>query len=147
MLDGVPYPTYRLRDSRKMKTILANVDMELYSKQSLKEVAEALDEKLYTMYQGKSGDGYMYSAEISIGGGADSVEEIIDSFLQLLSAISNKEILENCTKKIFNIGIEAGTKPQFSEYRLPQKILKAASEAGFSITVTVYSYDDKQMEA
>ena len=126
-----------------METLLINVDLELYSLERLKDIGDELKGKVYTLYEGESGEGYMYSAEVSKGGGVDSIEEIINKFLKLLSLIKNQELLDNCTNRVFNIGVETGTEPRYCEFFLPNAVMKNAAKSGFSITFTVYGYDSE----
>ena len=127
-------------------TYLINVDMDLFSNESLKKIADEIANKVSILHEGEySEGGYFLRAELikSVKNANDAINE----FVEIITEISNQDLLGACRRKEFNIGIEAGTEPAALEFSVSNEVMKKAAAVGFQIAFTVYAYNKKRWPA
>ncbi len=124
-------------------TYLINVDMDLFSNESLKKIADEIADKVSILHEGEySEGGYFLRAELIKA--VEDANDAINEFVEIITEISNPDLLSACHRKEFNIGIETGTKPNALEFSVSNEVMKKAAHAGFQIAFTVYGYNKKR---
>lgn len=128
------------------ETYLINVDMDLFSRQSLKKIVNEIAGKVSILHEGEYGeDGYFLRAEVL--GNPKNIDDTIAEFLDVVGCIKNEDLLGNCTRKEFNVGIESGTRPVASEFSISNHVMQRVVDMGFAVIFTVYGYNKKKWSA
>ena len=94
-----------------MKPHFINVDFELSSLKDLCPLIAELDEKIEVLFNEKIENNHHLNFEYSISGADAEPYKIINIFFDDLECLSNdsKKIIEECNKKVIDIGYNSGT--------------------------------------
>ncbi len=115
-------------------TSFLNVDLDLESSENLASVAQALAPDAYSLER-PSG---MASFELE---GVTDPDMAILRFAELVERFSAevRAAWDRCTRRTFDVGIQAGSEPHASSFRISANALRAAAQIGAEIAITVYA--------
>lgn len=121
------------------QTNFLNVDLELKSKTSIKELGAELDPQLTCLYAGPL-DGYRalnYETSKPIADLDGRIREMV----RVLKALSpgGKKLLKSCAFRDFNIGIEGGIDVDPLELHVDAETVAQVAALDARIVVTVYA--------
>lgn len=116
------------------------VDLEITSRTDLAPMVAALGRKVNVHFCGRVNRKYLACLDSNLSKSADAT---IRRFCKLIHALPKAErvLWDTATFRDFNIGIQAGVAPYSYELALSPDTVKAASELGARIAVTVYAAD------
>ncbi len=120
-------------------THFITVDLEIGSRGKLDLVATELGPHTMEMYRGKIGS--LDHAHYEAGGG-DTIDETIENLLRLLRRLSPAAKRQWRAAKVrdFNIGIQAGVKPNSLELTASAKTMQEVARLGGRLVITIYAY-------
>jgi hypothetical protein len=116
-----------------------NVDLDIYSRHNLQPLVSSLGKKVTALYVGRNRRKYCAHLEVSkITKTADST---IRAFCELIQALPRAErhLWNAATVRSFSIGVQAGKQPTSCDFAIKAKTVKAVSELGAQIVLTVYA--------
>lgn len=125
-------------------TCFLNVDLDVEAPSDLTPLVKALGPKVFDLHTGPGRAGYETHLELdSRPGQFESAEATIAGFLELLAALPSRPraLWNKATRRDFNIGIQAGSRPRAFELALSPDSLKAVARVGARVVVTVYGAD------
>ena len=120
-------------------THFLNVDLDIYSRQDLEALVNALGKKVIVLYAGRLRR--THRAHLELAKTTKTADATIRGLCALIAALPNVERdLWNAAKvRDFNIGVQACTQPHSTEFALSAETLKASHELGARIVFTVYA--------
>jgi hypothetical protein len=127
-----------------MRTQYINTDLDLEGGADLQDLVRALESGgLFTLNLIELGD--QWRANLEMGGCGETEKDPTVTITAMLDAIaavdaSTSAIWQRCRKREFNMGIQCGSEPHSTEYRLPNDLLVRVANAGASVGVTLYVY-------
>ena len=124
----------------EMPTHYINVDLDIYSRVSLKGLVDAMGEKASVL--GIFGEGRKHEVHVSWRSSHGmSVDQTIIGLTRLVKRLPPRyrKVWDSAKSREFNIGIEAGLKPHSFELRLAQRTVDALREVGGTFVITVYA--------
>jgi len=115
-----------------------NVDLDIYSKRDLQPIAKRLGRKVFTLYIGR--DRGRYSAHFELAGETRAPDSTIRALCRVIESLPTEEraLWDSATVKSFSIGIQAGTKQGPTDFVIRPATVKAVSELGAQIVLTLY---------
>ncbi len=129
-------------------TIFLNVDLDIFSKSRLDQLVAAFGEKIDLHYVGR--DRSRYSAHFALSGilsnSADSTIKALVNLVEKLPSPARK-LWNDAQVKNFNIGIQGGIKPRFTEFPLHSDTLRAVVKLGARVVITVYAANQISVNA
>ena len=127
-------------------TEFLNVDLEVFSRESLAPFARGLGRPVHVLHEGRWGRRYAACLELWSGGSGQTADAIIRRMVRLLNKMprSAKLLWNRARVKQFNIGIQAAIKPRSFELKVRPDTLKGVARLGAQLAVTVYSADQPQ---
>jgi hypothetical protein len=126
------------------QTHFLNVDLDIFSKRDLQPLLNAFGEKVYILYSGHHGRTYRVHVELAkITKSADAT---IRDFCALIDALPKTvgNLWSQAKQRDFNIGVQAGMSPHYSEFALSPETLRAADKVDARIIFTVYAPEKSQ---
>lgn len=124
-------------------THYANVDLDVYAGVPLNGFVQALGDEAFVLYVGGGRRRYEAHLELASSHIAMSADDTILGLIRLLRRLPriHRQTWDSAKRREFNIGIEAGLEPHGFELRLQHKTLKAISDVGGILVITVYAPD------
>jgi len=125
-------------------TNFLNVDLDIFSKSRLEKLVAAFGNAISVLYVGREGSRYSAHLELGqyFGKDADSEVKALTALVRRLPT-SARRIWENAQTKDFNIGIQGGIRPHYSEFPLKAKTLGEVARLGARVVITVYAAETK----
>jgi hypothetical protein len=120
-------------------THFLNVDLDIYSDRDLKPLVSGFGQMVNVLYVGR--DRGKYSAHLEIAGRTNTADSTIRRFCRLIEGLPERARLlwNDATVRSFSIGVQAGTRPNPRDFRIRQSRVKAVSEVGAEIVLTIYA--------
>ena len=120
-------------------TTFLNVDLEIESDSDLQSLIDEFGDAVSVLGHRKEGDRFFATFETGYG----DPNRIIMEYLRLVKNLSPivRKHWDNCSPKVFDIGIESGIVPRMYKVELSEESTNAISEMGGKVVVSVYSYD------
>ena len=125
----------------KTRTKFLNVDLEVYGEKSLRPLVGALESAgAVALHSGRWHEGG-YFASFELEGRTTSAERTVRGLTRIVQALEGKarSIWERATRRVFNIGIEAGDGPHSFAVAVSPAALRRVAELDAEIEVTVYA--------
>ena len=128
-----------------IKTSFINVDLELFSKESLAPLAEELHGRIFILQNGIIDEMYQLAFECLFDG--TDAGSVLESFLMLIESLSeaSKDKLSKCSSRVLDIGYESGEVGIITN-TLSATLLSQVAGFGFDINITVYPVDTTEIE-
>lgn len=125
-----------------MKPHFINVDFELSSLKDFSSLINELAKKIEVLFNEKIENNHHLNFEYSISGPDAEPHKIISMFFDDLEVLSNssKKIIEECDKKVIDIGYNSGTEG-WQYNMLPSVVLKKISDNGFQLNISIYGIE------
>jgi hypothetical protein len=122
-----------------MDTVFLNVDVDVRSRDDLGPLMEALGSKVIRLHDGRRGR--LYWKRFTLAGGPKSLVDAVRRLCRLLDGLppGAKKLWSDASIREFDIGIQAGERPDSAEWVLDTSVLEDVAKAGARIRVTVYS--------
>ena len=122
------------------ETEFLNVDLEVFSRERLAPLVEALGPSVHVLHEGRWGRRYAACLEVS-GSYRLSADAIIRRMVRLLTKMprSARVLWNRAQTRQFNVGIEAAARSRTFELPLGPETLRAAARVGAQLVVTVYA--------
>jgi hypothetical protein len=123
------------------ETEFLNVDLEVFSRESLASFAKALGPSVHVLHEGRWGRRHAACVELWSSGYGQTADSIIRRMSRLLTKMprSAKVLWNRAQVRQFNIGIEAAARSRTFEVHVSPDTLHAAARLGARLVVTVYS--------
>lgn len=116
--------------------IFLNVDLELEGPSNLAPLVRALGNVhvLHTTTEAP------FAANLELVSGPLGLEDTLRGLLALAEKLDGfaQDLWNGCTKRKFDIGLQAGLEPPFSQYVLSSSLLKRMGALGVDVVVTLY---------
>lgn len=127
---------------RHMKPHFINVDFELSSLKDFSSLINELAEKIEVLFNERVENHHHLNFEYSISDSDAEPHKIINIFFDDLERLSNdsKKIIEECNKKVIDIGYNSGTEG-WQYNMLPSIVLKKISDNGFQLNISIYGVE------
>lgn len=122
---------------RMLETSFANIDLDIESDQDITPLAEFWGDELI-VFRLEQDDGIWFGTfETS----EETAEEIVEKYYRLVSDLTPdlRNIWDKATKKVFDIGFNAGTEPRVFQFLVSHEAISKLSSIGGSIAVTIYA--------
>jgi len=121
-------------------TRYANVDLDIFSRVSLKGLVDAMGRDALVLYVG--GEEQKYEAHVELASShMATADRTIIGLTRLVKRLPPRyrKVWDSATSREFNVGIEAGLEPHSFELRLKRRTVDAVRNIGGALVVTVYS--------
>lgn len=128
-----------------MEVQYLNTDLEIESESDLSKIVDEFDEDVLVLHQGEI-RGYQHAAfEIAGSSGSTNPDDIINYFCDLVDGLSQetRKIWDGCCSRVFDIGYESGSTPNFQSEIRPGTIERVA-KIGAGIVITIYPLRGEQ---
>ena len=125
-----------------------NVDLDIFSRSRLDQLVAAFGEKIDLHYVGRERS--RYSAHFALAGYfPNSADSAIKGLAKLVGNLprSARKLWNDAQVKDFNIGIQGGIKPHFTEFPLHLDTLQAVVKLGARVVITVYAGNQISVDA
>lgn len=123
------------------RTRYINVDLDIFSRVSLKKLVDAMGEEAFVLFVG--GKGQKHEAHIELAGShfGMSADRTIMGLIGLIQRLpaGYRKIWDSARSREFNVGIEAGLEPHGFQLRLHRRTVEAVREVGGALVITVYA--------
>jgi hypothetical protein len=126
-----------------MEVRYLNTDLEIESKGDLSKIVTEFGEDVLVLHHGEI-RGYQH-ASFEIAGSRSGADETINSLCELVEQLPQevREIWNECCSRVFDVGYESGTSPNFrSEIRA--STIQRVAEIGAGIVITIYPLSEKE---
>jgi hypothetical protein len=117
-------------------TAFLNVDLDLRAKRGLGKLVQCLELSAYVLRQTST------EASLELNGrGGLTLEKTILGLVKLVQSLPPHAITiwNQCNCRTFNVGIQAGREPHFSEFSISKKAVSLLAKIGAEIGLTVYA--------
>ncbi len=124
-----------------MDTRYLTVDLLIESEVDLTELVQYLDGNVLILYQEKIEGSFHIGLEsklMNIAGPDEDISELLDLFEKAPSHI--KDLWSNCSKKVLDIGYEAGDSEETMDSSISTQALQQIVKLGCSINIRIYPY-------
>jgi hypothetical protein len=120
-----------------------NVDLDVWSSQSLEPLVAALGERVCVHYVGR--EGRRHGAHVSLARTSRSADATARALARLIETLPQpaRRLWDTASARDFNIGIQAGLTPHAHEVRLSATTLEIIARLGGRIVVTTYSPEER----
>lgn len=137
-------------DNENNHTEFLNVDLEVFSGESLAPLVKGLGRSFFLLHEGRWGR--KYAAILELQGshyGKKKADLIIRRMVVLLKKMprSVRHLWKGAQVRQFNIGIQAALKPHAFELQVGQDTLQSVARLGASIVITVYAAETPKPKA
>jgi hypothetical protein len=118
-----------------------NVDLDIYSRVSLKGLVDAMGENAFVLYVGGEGRKHQAHVELARSHSGMTADRAIVGLTRLVKRLPPRyrKVWDSAKSREFNVGIAAGLKPFSFELRLNRRTVDAVTEVGGAVVVTVYA--------
>jgi len=122
-------------------THFLNVDLDVWSRRSLKPLVEAFGDRVSLMYEGWEGTRYGAHLEVSPMISRDGAEARIRQFIVMVKRLPAdvRRHWDLAQRREFNIGLKGGFQPHSYELKLDRSTLRAAAAIDAGVVITVYA--------
>jgi hypothetical protein len=130
-------------------THFITVDLEVFSRRSLKALVAALGEKVILLHAGRLGNRYHASMEVAdVGGGVTysgddrpTAEQEIRALLDLVDGLpaAARQLWKTADARVFDIGVQAGFHPHSHALKLSRRTIRRLADAQATVGVTTYA--------
>jgi len=126
------------------ETEFLNVDLEVFSRESLAVFAKGLGPSVHVLHEGRWGRKYAACLETWSSGSGQSPDILIRRMVRLLEKMprASKMLWNRAQVRQFNIGIRSGFRPRSFELPLKAATVKAIGRLGAQLLITVYAADE-----
>jgi hypothetical protein len=123
------------------ETEFLNVDLEVFSRETLAPFAGALGRSWHILHVGHWGRRHAACLELTASGYGQGADAIILRMTRLLNKMprSAKVLWNRAQARQFNIGVEAAVRSRTFELHLRPDTLQAVARLGGKLVVTVYA--------
>jgi hypothetical protein len=120
-------------------TRFLNVDLDIYSTRDFQPLLDAFGKKVIVLYSGRVKR--THRAHLELAKMTKTADATVKDFCVLVEALPNAEraLWNRVKRRDFNIGVQAGVTPTFTEFVLEVETLKAVQRSGGRIVFTVYA--------
>jgi len=120
-----------------------NVDLDVHASTPLEGLVHALGDKVFVLYVGGRRRKYEAHVELASSHMDLSADDTILVLIDLIRGLPrvHRKTWDLARRREFNVGIEAGLEPHGFELRLQQRTLRAISDVGGVVVITVYAPD------
>jgi hypothetical protein len=120
------------------ETHFLNVDLDIFSKSELGPLVASLGDSVFVHYLGR--EKRLYSAHISLSRTRKQADFLIREFARLIKSLPRpaRKLWDSAISRTFNIGIQAGKRPESFETSLTQATIRRISALEATIAVTIY---------
>ena len=120
-----------------------NVDLDVHASTPLEGLVHALGDKVFVLYVGGRRRKYEAHVELASSHMDLSADDTILGLIDLIRGLPrvHRKTWDLARRREFNVGIEAGLEPHGFELRLQQRTLRAISDVGGVVVITVYAPD------
>jgi len=120
-------------------THFLNVDLDIYSRQDLGPLVSAFGKKVFVLYVGR--ERRSYSTHLEVTKVTKSADSTIRGSCALIRALPKVErgLWNAAKRRDFSIGVQAAHQPPSSDFAIEAETVKAVSELGARIVLTVYA--------
>jgi hypothetical protein len=116
-----------------------NVDLDVWSREDLAPLAEALEPRLFALHVTRVGRGWMARFELSRQPKtADAAIRRLASAVERLPA-RDRARWRRATRREFNVGIQAAAEPHASEFPIEADTVALVARLGGRLAVTLYA--------
>jgi hypothetical protein len=124
---------------RGLAAHFVNVDLDIYSTRDLQPIVRRFGGKVDVLYVGL--DRGKYCAHIEIAQNTKTADSTIRAFCGLIESLpkSERTLWNNAAVRSFSIGIRAGTHQNPCDFTIRPKTVKAVSDLGAQIVLTIYA--------
>ncbi len=121
-------------------TEFLNVDLEVFSRESLAGFGTSLGRSVHVLHEGRWGRRYASCMELWASGYGQSTDSIMRRMTRLLDKMSPKakRLWSRAQVRQLNVGIQAAHKPRGFELVVSAETLRSMAKLGAQIVVTVY---------
>ena len=120
-----------------------NVDLDIHAGTRLEGLVQALGHKVFVLHVGGARRKYEAHVELASSRLDMSADDTILGLIGLIRGLPrmHRTTWESAKRREFNVGIEAGLKPHGFELHLKQRTVRAISDVGGTVVITVYAPD------
>jgi hypothetical protein len=118
-----------------------NVDLDIFSRVSLKGLVDAMGEEALVLYVGGEKQKYEAHVELASSHLGMTADRAIIGLARLVKRLPPRyrKVWDSAKLREFNIGIEAGLEPYSFELRLDRRTVDAVKDVRGAVVVTVYA--------
>jgi hypothetical protein len=129
------------RRPRCEPTHYINVDLDIFSRVSLKGLVDAMGEEAFVLYVGGEGRKHQAHVELASSHRGMTPDRTIDGLTRLVKRLPPRyrKVWDSAKSREFNVGIQAGLEPHAFELRLARRTVDAVRDVGGALAVTVYA--------
>ena len=126
---------------RPEHTHYLNVDLDVYATVPLDAFVQALGDAALVLHVGGSRRKYEAHVELALPRMSMSADDTILGLVRLIRSLPpiQRKIWDSAQRREFNIGIQSGGEPHGFELRIQPQTLKAVSDVGGVLVITVYA--------
>jgi hypothetical protein len=119
-----------------------NLDLELWSRESLASLGSYLSERAHVLYNGETPDGYLLTAEPLHGGMGETPETCTAELLLTLDSLPEdfRAMIRRCDSRVFDYGFDSGLATPPLAVAVPSHQISRMAQWDIAIRVTVYPY-------
>src|SRR5688572_19255015 len=123
------------------ETQFLNVDLDVFSRESLAPLVAALGERVFVLHEGRWGRRYSANVELAGNVHTKDADFLIKHLAALITKLppSARRLWKRASAREFNIGIQGALKPRSFELRIKPETLAAAARLDARIVITVYA--------
>ena len=120
-------------------TRFLNVDLDIISRKPLEPLVLAFGRRVSPHYVGR--EGRRYGAHLALAAYPERADRAILAFVSLVRRLpaSGRRVWDAALTRDFNIGLDAGFRPQSYELALDPKVVEAVADVRGRIIFTVYA--------
>ena len=125
-------------------TEFLNVDLEVFSRERLTVFVSGLGRSVHVLHEGRWGRRrYAACLELWTSGYGQTPDHIVQGMVRLLKKMPRpaKVLWNRAQTRRFNIGIQAAFKPRSFELPLRPATVKAVTDVGAQLLITVYAQE------
>jgi hypothetical protein len=124
------------------RTRFLNVDLDVWSKTPLDDLATGFGRQVMVLHVGREGRRYGAHLELT-GSGIGTARSCVRTLRRFADAVARlppaaRRAWKNATLRQFNIGVQAGSEPHNYELALPPDILGVIATLDAHVVLTVY---------
>jgi hypothetical protein len=123
-------------------THFLNVDLDIYSASNLEPLVSAMGKDVEVLFLGRIKRTYQAHLELAYSGLSDTPDPTIRDFCDLVRRLPRaaRRLWNTAKKRDFNIGVQSATQPYSYEIAVEAETVKAVSELGARIVLTIYAH-------
>jgi hypothetical protein len=116
-----------------------NVDLDIWSTHNLQPLVNRLGKKVIVLYAGRARR--KFSAHLELARHTTTADSTIRAFRKLIRALPSAEraVWDGASMRSFSIGIQAGTRPGCTDFRILPETIREVAELGDDLVLTIYS--------